>query len=173
MSADRTDFGGGSRPAITPLLMMKRLRLLGCVLLAIGGCGSGQRPDLTVTTYSPTRTAGEATPIEVSFDRPVIEDAEVGTPVDAGAVTVSPAVPWTGRWRDRHTLVIEPSEPLKASTRYQVALAGELARRTGGFQFAFVHQPLEVEGIAGADPEALPVDGAWRIGSSSRRRARR
>ena len=156
--------------------MMNRHRLL-CALLAVptavtatlfGGCGSGQHTDLSVTTFSPSRTAGDATPIEVSFDRPVIEDVEVGTAVDPGTVTLTPAVPWTGRWRDRHTLVIEPSEALRPSTRYQVKLAGELARRTGGFQFAFVHQPLEVEGLTGADPEALPVDGAWRIGFSQK-----
>lgn len=150
-----------------------RHRLL-CALLAVptaalaatfGGCGSGQHHDLAVTTFSPSRTAGATTPIEVSFDRPVIEDGEVGTAVDPETVTLTPAVPWTGRWRDRYTLVIEPSEALRASTRYQVALAGALARRTGGFQFAFVHLPLEVEGlVAGADPDALSIDGAWRLG---------
>src|SRR5205085_12558245 len=113
---------------------------------------------------SPPRTASAATPIEASSDQPVTEDVQVGTPVDAEMVTVTPAVAWTGRWRDRHTLVIEPDEPLHASTRYEVALAGELARRTGGFHFTFVHEPLEVEGLAGADPEALPVDGAWKLG---------
>jgi len=155
-------------PALQNRASMKTRKLVtalaACVPLTLGSCGSGQRPDLTVTTFSPARTAGEATPIEVSFDRPVIDDAEVGTAVDPATVTVTPAVSWTGRWKDRYTLVIEPSEPLAASTRYRVALAGELARRTGGFHFAFVHQPLEVEGLTGADPEALPVDGAWRLG---------
>lgn len=137
-------------------------------LMAFAGCGSGQHHDLTVTTFSPARTAAGAEPIEVSFDRPVIEDAQVGTPVDAGSVTLTPAVPWEGRWRDRHTLVIEPSDALRPATRYQVALAGELARRTGGFKFSFVHQPLEVEGLSGADPEALPLDGSWRLGFSQK-----
>lgn len=154
-----------------------RHRLI-CALLALptalaaaglAGCGSGQHHDLAVTTFSPTRTAAGSEPIEVSFDRPVIEDAQVGTVVDGASVTVTPAVPWQGRWKDRYTLVIEPDEAMKPATRYKIALAGELARRTGGFEFSFTHQPLEAEGlVGGSDPQALPIDGAWRMGWSQR-----
>lgn len=164
----RPPAAGARRPRPGPL----RGRSIGALLAVplalalgpIGGCGSGQRPDLAVTAFSPTRAAAEARAIEVSFDQPVIEDGQIGAALDAGSVALTPAVPWTGRWRDRYTLVIEPTEPLAPSTRYQVALTGELGRRTGGFRFEFVHQPLEVEGVAGADPQALPVEGSWRLG---------
>src|SRR5262249_2068723 len=47
--------------------------------------------------------------------------------------------------------------PLAPSTRYEVALDGELATRTNGFSFSFVHRPLEVEGVWGIDASSLPT----------------
>lgn len=88
-------------------------------------------------------------PIEIRFDQPV------GGPIDA---RVTPAFAYRSFWRDDATLVIEPLEPLAPSTRYEVALSGELGARTHAFHFSFVHQPLTALGIWGADPDALAPD---------------
>lgn len=141
-------------------------------VLALGSCGGGQRPDLKVTTFSPVRLADGDGPIEVHFDKPVIDDAQVGAGVTTG-IAIEPAVPWRGHWQDRQTLILEPLEPLRASTRYRVVLTDALARRTGGFHFEFVQQPLTVDGLVGdSDPAALPIDRPFHLGFAQKVRAR-
>jgi len=125
-------------------------------------CGSQPHPDLTVTAWSPKDTATTAAPIEVHFDHPVVETAQVGTAVDPDAVAIQPAVAWHGHWQDRQTLVIEP-DPLAGATRYTVQLKGDLAARTGGFSFSFVHRPLELVGLDGQDPAAVDPGGELRL----------
>ncbi|MCA9679769.1 MAG: hypothetical protein H6708_23625 [Kofleriaceae bacterium] len=126
---------------------------------ALASCGSAARHDLTVTGYSPTAGDADDSVIEVHFDRPVVDDAAVGGAVDTAAVVIEPAVTWHGHWQDRQTLVIEPLEPLRASTRYHVRLAGDLHARSGGFGFDFVHRPLELDGVLGVDPRAIDPSG--------------
>ncbi len=124
-------------------------------------CGGGQQPttDLQVMSYGPQGAIDKAEPVEIKFDKPVVEEAMVGKPADPSAVTITPSVPWKGYWQDRQTLAIEPGEGMAPSTRYKVALRGELAARTHGFEFAFVHRPLVVEGVWGVDSMALAPDG--------------
>ncbi|MGE0400680.1 MAG: alpha-2-macroglobulin [Kofleriaceae bacterium] len=131
------------------------------LLLLVAACGGGQQPaktDLQVMSYGPQGPVDKAEPVEIKFDKPVVAEAMVGKPADPLAVAISPSVPWKGYWQDRQTLTIEP-DGLAPSMRYKVALQGELAKRTHGFEFAFVHRPLAVEGVWGVDPMSLAPDG--------------
>ena len=131
------------------------------LLAAVHGCGGGTaaKGDLQVMSYAPQGPVDKAEPVEIRFDKPVVDDAMVGKPADPTSVTISPAVAWKGYWQDRQTLSIEPTDPLAASTKYRVALSGELGKRTAGFGFTFVHRPLAVEGVWGVDASSLAPDG--------------
>ena len=114
-------------------------------LVLLAACGaSGTRSDLRVVDFHGT------TPIEIEFDRPV------GGPIE---VRITPDLPARAWWSGADTLEIEPTAPLQPSTRYEVALVGELGERTHHFHFSFVHRPLVVEGVWGVDPDALAPDG--------------
>jgi uncharacterized protein YfaS (alpha-2-macroglobulin family) len=149
--------------SIHPRSRRVRSALLGVVATAALACGNSGQRDLAVTSYSPRERADDASAIEITFDRPVVDASEVGRPAGAGLVVLAPAAAYSGHWRDRQTLVIEPSAPLKASTRYKVALAGDLEKRTDGFAFEFVHKPLIVEGVWGVDLDAIPPSGELPI----------
>lgn len=123
------------------------------------GCGGNPHRDLQVMSYTPEGSIEGAESIVIRFDKPVVEDALVSQAPDPSMIAVSPEFPWKGYWQDRSTLVIDPVERLAASTRYQVALRGQLAKRTNDFAFSFVHRPLAVEGVWGVDPEMLAPDG--------------
>src|SRR5262245_60776838 len=122
------------------------------------GCGGSPHRDLQVMSYTPQGSVDHAGSVEIRFDKPVVDEAMVGKPVAAASVSIMPAIGWDGFWHERQTLTIDPTAPLLPSTRYRVALSGELASRTAGFSFAFVHQPLEVEGLVGVDGDALVPD---------------
>jgi len=128
-------------------------------LVAFVACGGGKKGDLQVMSYAPAGSVDKAEVVEIRFDKPVVDEAQVGKPADATTVTISPNIPWRGFWQDRQTLMVEPTEALAASTRYQVALGGALAKRTAGFQFSFVHRPLAVEGVWGVDAMSLAPEG--------------
>ena len=55
--------------------------------------------DLTVTGYSPRQPIDDLEPIEIQFDQPVVSEVEVGGAASADAVTITPALRWTGHWR--------------------------------------------------------------------------
>ena len=111
------------------------------LVLSLAACGaSSVRSELRVVDFHP---------IEITFDRPV------GGPIEA---RLSPDVPARAWWRDDATLVIEPSVPLRPSTRYEVALTGDLGARTHGFHASFINRPLAVEGVWGVDADALAPD---------------
>src|SRR5688572_3283005 len=115
-------------------------------------CGSArqQRPkDLDVTSYTPEAPIEATESIEIQFDKPAVAETEVGRPIDPAWLAIRPAVAWTGHWRDRQTMVIDPAADLAPATKYTVALAGPLRDRTAGFAFDFIHQPLEVDGLWG------------------------
>ncbi|HSN25894.1 MAG TPA: hypothetical protein VLT45_06395, partial [Kofleriaceae bacterium] len=136
------------------------MRMPALLLALVGACGaSSSRPagELRVVGFAPEAAMTSTSPIEIHFDRPV------GGPIDrslsaARLARVTPAFAYRSFWRDDATLVIEPLEPLAPSTRYEVALAGELGARTHAFHFSFVHKPLTALGIWGADPDALAPD---------------
>ena len=132
---------------------------LAAVVGLVAGCGSNAPRDLQVMSYAPRGTIDKVEPIEIKLDRPVVAADMVGKPPAPDAIAIAPALAWKGYWQDRQTLVIEPTEALAPSTRYEVTLAGELGKRTAQFTFAFVHQPLAVEGVWGIDADSLPPDG--------------
>jgi len=136
-----------------------RSRVLSSVLVLAACGGHPSQHPLRVMSYGPQRAIEKAEPIELRFDQPVVAADLVGTPALPTEVAVAPAFPWKGYWQDRQTLIVEATAPLAASTRYQVALSGDLAARAGAFSFSFVHRPLEVEGVWGIDANALPLEG--------------
>jgi uncharacterized protein YfaS (alpha-2-macroglobulin family) len=125
-------------------------------------CGGGTTPrsrELQVMSFAPSGVIDKAETIVIRFDEPVVDEALVSKTADQTLVSVSPAFAWSGFWQDQRTLVIDPSEKLTPSTKYTVALQGELAKRTKNFALSFVHRPIAVEGVAGADPEMISPDG--------------
>ena len=128
-------------------------------LVALGGCGAGRPHDLQVMSYAPQGPIDVAEPISVRFDQPVVGDAQVGKPAVPGVVAIVPAVHYKAFWQDRQTLVVDVTDALAASTRYEVSLAGALGKRTGHFTFGFVHAPLTVDGVWGIDTDDLPPAG--------------
>jgi hypothetical protein len=136
-----------------------RMRVVLPLALAVGCGGHPSQHQLHVMSYGPQRPIDKAEPIEMRFDQPVVPAELVGSPALPTTIAVSPAFPWKGYWQDRQTLIVEATGPLAPSTRYQVALAGDLGARTDRFSFSFVNRPLEVEGVWGIDANALPTDG--------------
>lgn len=142
--------------ALTPAVAAALTAALGLALLS---CGTPPTRDLHVLSYSPSGEQATATPIEVRFDKPVIEEREVGKPAAPDVIELMPKVAWKGYWQDRQTLIVEPQVALAESTEYAVRLSGGLAERTGGFHFSFTHRPLVVEGIWKVDLESVAPDG--------------
>ena len=140
------------------------------ILLGVlpGACGGSTHRDLQVMSYTPQGSVDLPGPVEIKFDKPVVDEAMVGKPVAPGSAAITPAIAWNGFWRDRQTLSLEPTAPLAPSTRYQVTLAGDLASRTAGFQFAFVYQPLAALGLVGVESDALVPDAALPLSFNQR-----
>jgi len=130
----------------------------GVIGVVIAGCGGNPPHDLQVMSYAPQGALTQAGPVEIKFDKPVVDEAMIGKAAAPDSVRITPAIGWKGLWRDRQTLMIEPTAALAPSTRYRVALTGALARRADDFSLAFVYRPLVVEGLTGVDPEALAPD---------------
>src|SRR5688572_8325582 len=130
--------------------------------IAASACGGSKKKagtgDLKITSHTPDRTRSDlAQPIQIQFDQPVASEQEVGVRADKPPVAIEPAVPLVVQWLDRQTLVAVPAPGVMlSSTRYKVKLTGELAKRTGGFEFSFVNHPLEVEGVWGTAIDRLP-----------------
>ena len=135
--------------------------LAGLALLL--SCGGNPHRDVQVMSYSPEGAIEKAETIVIRFDKPVVAEALVSKPADPKTVVVTPAFRWSGFWQDQRTLVIDPTERLAPSTKYSVALTGDLAKRTSNFQLTFVHRPIAVEGVVGVDPEMIAPDGALPI----------
>ncbi len=114
-------------------------------------------------SFAPEGVIDKAETIVIRFDEPVVGEAMVSKTADQALVKVSPAFAWNGFWQDQRTLVIDPSEKLAPSTKYTVALQGELATRTKNFELSFVHRPIAVEGVAGIDGEMISPDGELPI----------
>ncbi len=128
------------------------------IAMAVIACSGGNLADrdLVVTSYSPTQSSDGDAPLRVQFDHPVVGADAVGRPIDTPPVVLQPAATVRAHWIDRQTLVVVPDAPLRPSTHYTLALTGDLARRTGGFELSFVNHPLAVEAISGVDLRRLP-----------------
>jgi uncharacterized protein YfaS (alpha-2-macroglobulin family) len=136
------------------------MRLPSVVLaLTAAACGGHSHNELQVMSFSPQGAIDKVEAVEIRFDRPAIGEDLVGKPAAPGSIEITPHIAWKGFWQDRQTLVVEPTEALAPSTRYEVQLAGELGKRTAQFTFAFVHAPLAVEGVWGIPADSLPPDG--------------
>ena len=128
-------------------------------VLLLVACRAPAPEELRVVSFTPRGAIDAAQPIELRFDRPAVDADQVSRAADPGSVAIVPPIAWRGYWQDRETLVVEPTEPLARSTRYQVTLAGELGARSHRFAFAFVHAPLAVDGVWGIAADAIPTDG--------------
>ena len=124
--------------------------------LACGGSGTSQPRDLTVVSHTPGDERPDASePFQIRFDKPVVGEEQIGQTLAQAPVSIEPAIEFKAQWTDRQTLVVSPAVELAPSTRYAVRLTGPLAGRTGGFQFAFVNRPLEVDGVWGMSTERI------------------
>ncbi|HEV7555106.1 MAG TPA: MG2 domain-containing protein, partial [Kofleriaceae bacterium] len=147
------------------------MKRLACLLLVAGCGGNTHHPDLQVIAFAPRGAVDTTQPVEIHFDKPVVDESRVGKPADPSAVKIAPAIAWKGYWQDRQTLVIEATEAMSPSTRYAVSLVGDLAARTHGFELAFVYKPLAVEGVWGVDADALAPAGDVPLSFNQRVRA--
>ncbi|MEM9488398.1 MAG: MG2 domain-containing protein, partial [Myxococcota bacterium] len=125
----------------------------GAVAMLFASCGGKSKADadLVVTSHAPNGTSVGNDSIQLSFDQPVVADEQIGQPLSAVPLSIEPALAVQSHWLDRQTLVAIPDREMARSTRYKVELTGELGKRTGGFSFEFVHEPLVVEGLWGVD----------------------
>ena len=130
----------------------------GVLGVVLAGCGGTPPHELQVMSFAPQGTVTQPSPVEIKFDKPVVEEALVGKPAALDSVAITPATAWKGFWHDRQTLTIEPLAALAPSTRYHVALSGALAHRAAAFELSFVYQPLVVEGLSNVDALALGPD---------------
>jgi uncharacterized protein YfaS (alpha-2-macroglobulin family) len=161
-------FAGTVRGDCWARMTSKQPSLLPIALVALGlaiaasACGGSKGKagdvDLVVTTHTPADARTDlAEPIQIQFDKPVAAEDQIGVAIAAPPIAIEPAIPIEVQWIDRQTLVATPAPGvLVSSTRYKVKLTGELARRTGNFEFAFVNHPLEVEGVWGMAIDRLP-----------------
>lgn len=131
-------------------------------MLAAGLSCRGALDPTKQMAFAPAQTDRQG-PIEVRFYQPMIEQSFVGTSVPADNLAITPAIGATAQWRDRQTLVIEPTGRLTASTRYTVKTQGALAAQTKGYTFSFVHQPLVVYGVTSTRKDNLPIRGAFAL----------
>ncbi len=124
---------------------------------ALLGCRTAADPGLLVTSFARVERqgmAGTTAAVRIRFSGAVVEDPLVGLTLKTSPVTITPAVKVAARWRDRRTLVLRPTAPMRPSTRYRVTLSNlPLAGET---RFSFVHRPLAVTRLSGADPARLP-----------------
>ena len=156
------------RGSMTWQSLVPRSSLRASLLLLLTTCGGSPRSggnDIQVMSYAPQGPIEKTEPITIRFDKPVVGEQLVSKPADPQSIAVAPAFAWTGYWQDQRTLVIDPTGKLAPSTRYEVALAGELGKRTAAFQFSFIHQPLAIEGLWGETrAEMVPTAGPLPLG---------
>ena len=139
------------------------LAVTGLALAALAAsCGGSKEKsgagDLEITSHTPDANRSDLSePIQIQFDKPVATEEEVGVRAARPPIAIEPSIPLAVQWLDRQTLVAVPAPGVMlSSTRYKVKLTGELAKRTGDFEFTFVNHPLEVEGVWGTTIERLP-----------------
>jgi uncharacterized protein YfaS (alpha-2-macroglobulin family) len=135
-----------------------RLPLACLALLTVAACSGSTRTDtLRVTAFTTELdSSGDQATLRLRFHRPAVGPEQVGRPLGDPPLILRPEVPVTAHWADRQTLVMVPTAPLRPSTAYTVWLTGRLAELSEQRLFRFVHRPLKVTGLTGADLQALP-----------------
>jgi uncharacterized protein YfaS (alpha-2-macroglobulin family) len=115
------------------------LVLLG-VAAALVGCGRFEDHEHGVRLMHPGEPLEPTTTLEVRFDEPAIEDAQVGQPGLASPLRITPPWPGTWTWSSRRSGVFRPLEPPALDQTYRVSLTHGRARlrralRTPPFDF--------------------------------------
>ncbi|MBP6630020.1 MAG: hypothetical protein KA297_11370 [Kofleriaceae bacterium] len=89
------------------------------------GCGSSQPPrgELTVVGTPTGETKGAVT-IELGFDRPMVGPDQIGQPVAAPPLVLSPALAGSATWTDDKTLRFVPAGAPPPSTRFVATVPG-------------------------------------------------
>jgi len=138
------------------------MRLLKAALALAGATAYLAAPPtpLHVLRATPADTAGRASRIEITFDRPVA--GSLDRTVDPHSIiSVAPAVPGRVEWRDPVTIVLTPSAMLNPATRYTVTVGKEFQAMDGSrlaapYSFSFrVSGPVLVGG-APASKQRVP-----------------
>jgi len=136
------------------------------------GCGTDDKPSqLKVLDVTPDSSVEALdSKIVVRFDRPAVPAEQVGKPVASSPVTLSPSVGLTAHWSDRQTLVLTPSAPLAASTRYALVFGGALKTQLGAAaeeqEHTFVAGPVRITAVRGMDTEAAPPEPTFSLAFS-------
>ena len=143
---------------------MTAVSFLFLLVAALVGCGPTPSPDtpgpgLLVTSFAPVESqgmAGTTAAVRVRFNAPVVDGDRVGRTLASAPAAMTPSVRVAASWTDRQTLLLRPTSPMKPSTRYLVTLSDRLPGLQGKTRFSFVHRPLTVSGLSGADLSHLP-----------------
>lgn len=125
-----------------PKLTVRRVMapVVMCLLFLITACGrtgstAGRdsneviQPQEILVAYPQTDVPRKET-LRFQFNQDQVAAGTVGKPLDAGVLTLKPAVAGTVRWEDRQTLAFEPDVLLAAATDYLVTI--DLAKAGAG-----------------------------------------
>lgn len=136
--------------------------VLGCGLLA--AC-EDKRPKVQLLSFAPTEASFDAQQaLTWVFDRPVVSDKAVGEPADASWLQIRPKASVALHWHDRQTLVLKPKRPWAEGTAYTLALGRRfpVALPEDAEMQRFVHAPLQLQGLRGAELNWFPLQGTFR-----------
>lgn len=130
-----------------------------------GGKGETRAPSLHLVSVSPATVASDdLEPLRLGFDQPVVDAAQVGTPLDNVPLSIEPPLQVSAHWVDRQTLVAKPLSAMAPATRYTVRPTGELAvRLPEDTEHSFVNRPLRVERLLGLDREWAPPSARFSL----------
>ena len=129
-------------------------------------CGSKRGGEtLHVVGHGPSGDVDEPRQaLRISFDHPVVEQAQVGRALSSSPLQVSPKLALRAHWLDRQTLVATPDTAWQKATRYSVSLHGEVADRLAeSFAYSFVHDPLDVVGVSGVELRWAPTNPSFKL----------
>lgn len=95
--------------------------------LALIACGESERSTdegiISVVSFSPEGKVTRTRAIEVRFSAPVVDAADVGSPVEESPLlSITPALSGEPRWVARDRLEFVPAEELRPSTQYHVRI---------------------------------------------------
>lgn len=137
--------------------------------LSLPACGPKVKPGLkaNITVEGNDRPGERARRVLVTFDRPMVTDAQLGKAPERSPVRLEPAVPGAFRWRESRVLVFDPAIPLPRATRFVVTVAkGTVAPDGVGLTEALSHtfetERLTLTTQLLAD-EGLPSPERWAV----------
>jgi uncharacterized protein YfaS (alpha-2-macroglobulin family) len=137
--------------------MRESLAVTAVMVLALG-C-QPKPGGLHVVSHRPDgKTEAAQRAIAVTFDRPMVKDAQVGKAAPPNALVLEPAVAGELSWADRQTLVLHAAQPLKRSTNYRARVDGNLKALDGSklgppFEWRFTTEQLELSSLVPSERE--------------------